>query len=124
MPAWRVQSDEASGPPASVGAGKEVLNRAYGKSPQPLVGGETPIKVQEEPIDDRELARKIALILSRAAPKRKRSPGRKACDAKEIVRMWGCVLCRLKRMSLLENVVFVPWLCVDSGVSFSPAMSG
>ena len=46
---------------------KEVLNRAYGRSPQPLVGGDKPIEVK---VSDRELARRIALILSRADPKK------------------------------------------------------
>ena len=54
----------------ALAACKEVLNRTFGKSPQPLVGGEAPIKVQEERVDDRELARRIALILSRADPKK------------------------------------------------------
>ena len=54
----------------ALAACKEVLNRVYGRSPQPLVGGDKPIEIETTPLDDRELARRIALILSRADPKK------------------------------------------------------
>ena len=53
----------------ALAACKEVLNRAHGKSPLPLVGGgeDKPIRVDW---DDMKLARHIALRLSRADPMR------------------------------------------------------
>ena len=51
----------------ALAACKEVLNRAYGRSPQPLVGGDKPIEAKH--VDKRELARRVALMLYMHDPK-------------------------------------------------------
>ena len=56
----------------ALAACKEVLNRAYGKSPQPLADSEKPLPVEAtHKWGDRDLARRLALILSSADPANK-----------------------------------------------------
>lgn len=58
-------AEEAESETARIAAGREILDRAYGKSPQPLDGdGEGgPIKTME--ISDKERARALAAFIAK-----------------------------------------------------------